>query len=169
VWTVESEKWFAPAQDLSGQRFDLAGGVGVGDQDGAGEGGDEFISLRGQRGGNPVLLCSKGGYQQKPAFADGIPPVGGHTHALKRAGGTDYDRLGATEQEAKALALDGRMKPADYRYAGIAERGRGVAGLDNQIAGASFRAEQREQRLSEGISMSKRKATSRRVVAKHLE
>jgi hypothetical protein len=60
------------------------------------------------------------------------------------------------------------MEAADDRDGSVPERCRDIAGLDDQIAGASFRAEKREQRLREQSSLPKRVESINRTVAKRL-
>ena len=145
---IEGVYGFARRQKITGKRPDFAVAVRVGmrHDHGGGQIGDDAVASHGRFFSGADEAGLERGDDQQPAFIDGGTAVNRlRGDALEQAAGQAPDnRMGRTEQDAQALLLHRRMEAADDGDALLAEQLGEVVGVEDELAGTLFRAQQRD-------------------------
>lgn len=108
------------------------------------DGSDDLVPALGQIGGDAALFGAERGQQQQASDFQGAFPFTGHAQVGQAAGRANDDRLFAAQQDSQALLLHRGVEAADDGHAVIPQFLGKVVCLEDQVAGASVGAKQRE-------------------------
>ena len=142
---VQGEDRCALGQGVPAQRFGFAVRFGVGDEEAVGQGGDMGVALGGQGRGGAADVAVEKRKEQQAAFGYGRLPAFRRSHVIESPGRADDGRR-APQQHVQAFFFHRRLKPADDRHVGMAQRLGQVVSFENRVAGGAYGTKEPEQR-----------------------